>query len=207
MTKPNDLTGKVFSRLTVLSRDGSNTEGRALWRCRCECGTEKVARGTRLTDGTIKSCGCLAAERRIDTKGLLDVEWGSATHRAWVNMKSRCTDTGRDDYHRYGGRGIVFDPAWEQYDNFLRDMGKRPDGLSLDRRDNSSGYCKENCRWATSTEQANNRSSNRPVTYAGRTQTPAQWCHELRLNYDTVRQRLVSGWPVERTLTTATGRP
>ena len=79
------------------------------------------------------------------------------TYKSWAEMKARCNNANRKDFQNYGGRGISYDPRWESYGNFREDMGRRPEGLSLDRVDNSLGYTKSNCRWATSVEQNNNR--------------------------------------------------
>ena len=72
-------------------------------------------------------------------------------------MKQRCDNPDNGSYQNYGGRGITYDPRWKSYENFKLDMGRRPEGLTLDRIDNSKGYYKDNCRWATSEEQNNNR--------------------------------------------------
>ena len=80
----------------------------------------------------------------------------SSTYLAWRNMKDRCNNPGYSGYQRYGGRGITYDPRWEFFQNFLLDMGGKPetvDGLSLDRKDNDGNYTKDNCRWATVKQQ------------------------------------------------------
>lgn len=77
----------------------------------------------------------------------------SRTYRSWEDMKYRC-----GSHPEYAGRGISFDPRWEDFRNFLADMGECPDGLTLDRIDNDGGYCKSNCRWTTySVQNANQR--------------------------------------------------
>ena len=78
-------------------------------------------------------------------------------HSRWCNMHARCYDTGRADYHRYGGRGITICERWHLFVNFRDDMGEPPPGKSLDRINNDGNYCPENCRWATHSEQMLNR--------------------------------------------------
>lgn len=84
------------------------------------------------------------------------------TYRSWADMKSRCTNPNRGrDTANYLDRGITYDPRWERFDCFLEDMGARPEGMTLDRRDNSLGYSKSNCRWATASQQARNTRSTK----------------------------------------------
>jgi hypothetical protein len=85
------------------------------------------------------------------------IKGDSPTYSSWTNMWTRCTNTKRDKYKNYGGRGITVCEHWKNFENFLADMGERPEGLTLDRKDNELGYFKENCRWATSEEQSLNK--------------------------------------------------
>lgn len=88
-----------------------------------------------------------------------------------------------------------------KFENFFEDMGARPPRLSIERIDNSKGYYKDNCKWATHQEQRNNTRQNHYLTFNGRTQTIQQWAREINLSPDTIRGRLRNHWPVELILT------
>lgn len=94
--------------------------------------------------------------------------YGTPTYDTWRHMKYRCDVPTAPWYHRYGGRGITYDPRWSDFSEFYKDMGERPEGMSLDRIDNDKGYNKDNCRWATITEQNNNRSFSVRVFHDGK---------------------------------------
>lgn len=83
--------------------------------------------------------------------------YGTPTYSTWASMVQRCTNPNRHNYPYYGGRGITFCKEWASFDAFLRDMGERPAGLTLDRIDVDGMYCPSNCRWSTRKEQAQNR--------------------------------------------------
>lgn len=117
-------------------------------------------------------------------------------------MLQRCEDKNHRYYVDYGGRGIQVCQEWHQFENFYRDMGDPPKGLTLDREDNDGPYCKDNCRWATRRAQANNRRSNKLITFSGKTQTQAEWERELGLKPGRIYDRLYKGWSLERALTT-----
>jgi len=119
-------------------------------------------------------------------------------------MRSRCNNPNDQSYPRYGGRGISVCERWDRFEVFLADMGKRPaPGYSLDRTDNNGNYEPGNCHWATKTDQARNRRSNRRLTHDGRTMTLAEWAHAVALNQNTISRRIDRlGWSVARALTT-----
>jgi len=154
-----NLTGSVFHRLTVLSRDSSRKR-RPYWVCKCECGAMKSIAACELKSGKTKSCGCYDAERkRTET-----VKHGfnrTPTYVCWSNMLARCTNPKRRDFKNYGGRGISVCERWRSFENFLADMGEKPPKLSLDRVDNDANYGPDNCRWATASEQRLNQRSHR----------------------------------------------
>jgi hypothetical protein len=124
------------------------------------------------------------------------------TYTSWHNMKSRCLYKSMGNYERYGAKGITFDPQWNNYKDFVEDMGERPDGMTLDRIDPSKGYCKENCRWATPAQQQANRKNCMHLTYNGITQTSADWSRSLGLAKGAVWNRIKAGWSVEEAVTT-----
>lgn len=114
------------------------------------------------------------------------------TYKSWQSMKDRCLCTGATHYDRYGGAGITICVEWIiSFQNFFDDMGERPSKLhSLDRIDGTDNYEPSNCVWATKTEQANNRKSNRQLTYNGVTMNLGQWAKKLNIDRTTLRDRL-----------------
>lgn len=157
-----DRTGKRYGRLTVLSRHGSKNN-RAVWKCRCNCGKIVFADSSNLVIGDKKSCGCLYKETRKGgvkntTHGHKKNNKESVTYRTWVNMRARCNNPNETGYEYYGGRGIKVCREWENsFEAFLRDMGCKPTGLTIERIDVNGNYNKSNCKWATTKEQSLNR--------------------------------------------------
>jgi len=125
---------------------------------------------------------------------------GTPEYNAWRNMIARCYDKEHKDYEGYGARGIEVCQSWKaSFPRFYADMGERPDGHSIERIDNNGNYTPNNCKWATSQEQANNKRNTKFITYQGETKRLIEWCSELSLNYGFVVNRLRLGWSVKDT--------
>lgn len=205
-----DLSGKTYNELKALHREGSSPKGAALWRFRCSCGAEVVLPAGRVARGELRSCGHLGVAYRKSDKGWKKhgesshSSTSSSTYITWQSMKSRCQNPNNPDYPRYGGRGVVVCERWQVYQNFLDDMGPRPDGHTLDRRENDKGYDKENCRWASAKEQARNRrsSSKLLLTHEGVTKSVYDWADEVGIDSNTLRRRVHLGWSTDRVLRT-----
>lgn len=199
-----DLQGRQFGRVIVVQEVGVNRHGKVTWLCRCFCGKEFVTVGAYLRTGDVQTCGC----SRKDNPGFLKhghtgrsgVRKFSAEYAAWNHMKQRCDNPNDIGYANYGGRGITYDERWKEFTAFLADMGLRPaKGFSLDRRDNSKGYSKGNCRWVDRLTQNRNKRSNIPITFQGETKLLCEWAEQLNISYFTLHYRLFkAGWTVEK---------
>jgi hypothetical protein len=199
-----DLTGRRFGRLTVLSLSPDRTPAKkARWLVECDCGIQKTVAAGNLGSGSTVSCGCLGREnqRKSATKSGYHVGGRSITaFRRWNEMMRRCHSENHIGYQNYGGRGIDVAPEWHSFDNFYRDMGDPPKGKQLDRIDNDRGYSKENCRWATQTENCRNKSNNRTFIVDGERLTLSECAERFQLPANTIRGRLSRGWPLDRAL-------
>jgi hypothetical protein len=121
------------------------------------------------------------------------------TFLCWLGIRKRCLDHKSKSYYRYGGRGITICDDWKNdFSKFLADMGERPTGLSIERKDNNGPYSKDNCTWATGSQQARNRRSNILLTHNGKTKTLIEWTEELNIPYHTIRARISRGWDAQR---------
>jgi len=154
-----DMAGNKYGRLTVVSRNGSDSGNIARWLCVCSCGKETTVNGSSLRKGLTKSCGCIKTE---SLKGRATHRMGKTkTYGVWSTMLDRCNNKKAKTYNRYGGRGIYVCKRWHDFELFFADMGEKPDGLTLERIDNNAGYYPENCKWATRAVQARNTSATR----------------------------------------------
>ena len=122
---------------------------------------------------------------------------------SWTGMRQRCTDKNCPSYKNYGGRGISFSPEWNDYEQFFRDMGPRPEKhYSLERINNDLGYSKENCCWARKEVQNRNKRDNVQIEFMGLSMPIRTWAIKVGINPKTLYSRITRyGWPIERALT------
>lgn len=200
--KPVDLSGQRFGRIVVCDIAERGSAGVAVkWRCICDCGGVSVVASNNLKKGHAQSCGCFAREASAIRNTTHDRS-RSPVYKSWRAMINRCTNPKADSFPQYGGRGIAVCERWLMFENFLADMGDRPDACSIDRVDVNGGYAPENCRWAVSDVQSNNRRNTLHLTHNGVTKPLQHWAREMGIAPRTLRSRIfVQGWSVDSAIT------
>jgi len=192
-----DLTGRTFVRWKV--RGLSHKEGKTYyWNCVCDCGTERKVPGRDLTRKvkSSKSCGCLQSEENSERMKIHGMS-GHPAYCSWQQARDRCRNPNNEEaWPMYGGRGIKFSEAWNDFSAFWAEMGATwKKGLTLDRIDVNGNYEPGNCRWATAEEQASNRRDNRMVTASNGEKTTLKRAAKIAgIPYATVQARVRYGW-------------
>lgn len=210
-----DLTGQRFGRYIVLSQaesqvyfDGKRNRTRTMWNCKCDCGNEKVVSSHSLRSGHVVSCGCYKEEvdhTRCMTHGATLNGKPTRLYKVWDGMKARCYNPNKAYYSIYGGRGITMCDEWHYSFEKFRDWALAngyKDGLTIDRINNDGNYCPENCRWATVSQQNNNKSTNHYLTYNGETKTIMQWAEATGFPFHAILARVKKGMSAEYALLT-----
>ena len=198
MSRHIDLTNQRFGRLVAIVKEGRNHRNYALWRCKCDCGNEKLIAYAELKKGRVKSCGCWQRERMAALNKSHGMS-SSKEFRSWMKAKDRCFNPKHPAYEKYGGRGIVMCDEWRNsFTAFYEYMGDCPRTYTLDRIDNSKGYEPGNCRWASKKEQAMNSCWPKLVTIDGVTKNLSEWATLNGLRKESVYNRINKlGWSVE----------
>lgn len=207
MKKPIDywLKGqRQFGDYTVLGDCVSDNQKERMVLCRCACGTEKPVSIQKLIIGRSKRCKECAAKHPDRITNKKHGQSYTKEYTTWSGIKSRCTCPTDMHYSQYGGAGIGMCAEWlDSFETFYRDMGDAPTKAhSIDRIDNSKGYSKENCRWATAEQQSANRDCTILVEYRGETVQLSQLARKFGMLTGTVNVRLKNGWDIERALRT-----
>lgn len=184
MTLPKDYTGQRYGRLVAIRR--ASSRGGA-WVFLCDCGHQHVTDIGRVRFGMTQSCGCLRKDKtreRSITHGHAANRQVTGTLSSYRNAISRCTNPDSQAFPNYGGRGIKVCDRWlESFDNFFADMGFRPEGMSLERKENNGNYEPENCIWANALDQASNRRNTIPVEHNGRRISLRRFASEIGVGY------------------------
>lgn len=126
----------------------------------------------------------------------------SGAYSSWLAMRARCNNPRAHGYENYGGRGISYPKEWDSFENFLADMGPRPDGYSIDRIDCNANYSKENCRWIPWKDQGKRGTRRvKQIEYRGEKKSIAEWVRILSPDPELAARRISNGWDLERACT------
>lgn len=175
MPQLNDLTGKLFGKLKATGKY-EKKDRRYFWECICDCGNKKTKFivASDLVSGHTRSCGCMQL-KSVTTHSLSY----SKFYAIWRNMKQRCNNKNHQAYKYYGGRGIIYDPRWNNFLKFKKDMYQayvfakkkyrkeltKTNSISIERIDNNGNYCKDNCCWIPLNKQAQNKRQDKRMRY------------------------------------------
>lgn len=167
-----DLTGQRFGRLTVLEFVPDESK-KTRWKCKCDCGNQKIIHGNHLLSGNTKSCGCLSQEnaKRQGENNKVHNKCNTRLYSIFHGMKDRCYNLNASNYLQYGGRDIAICDEWLNDFQAFYDwaiLNGYKDNLSIDRVDNDGNYEPSNCRWVDVKTQCRNRRSNIFVEYEGK---------------------------------------
>src|SRR6187399_520544 len=164
--KLNDIIGKTFGKLTVLSLYAKKN-GQTYFNCLCICGIIKVANGYQLLYGRTTSCG--DHKRGSDNPNFSHGLHGSKLYLVWKSMRQRCLNPNNKQYRNYGERGISICKEWMDYAAFYNwaICNNYADKLTIERINNDGNYEPLNCKWATHAEQAINKRRTRYLEYSG----------------------------------------
>lgn len=199
--KRRNLAGQRFGKLTAIEPVRLLKSGSAVWKCLCDCGGYSSTASYNLLNGKTTACGCIhlaLASKLNKTHGLR----GHSAANSWYNMHDRCYDKNSKSYVNYGARGIKVEDVWHSLENFVKDMGDKPKGKTLERKDNNKDYGPGNCIWASVKEQNRNRRNTKIVVYRGENFVFVELAELKGIKPSTARERLARGWSVDRTFDT-----
>ena len=203
MRKVINEEGKRYGKLTVIKRNGSSKDGKAMWLCKCDCGGYVTTIGKSLRNGDCTSCGCHRREV-LKKRGKANLKHGDTNNRLyniWRGIKKRCRLETNCSYKWYGAKGIdVCDDWYDSYENF-RDWSLEngyKEGLTIDRIDVDGDYEPNNCRWVDWITQENNRNNTVYVDYKGKTYPRAILADKLGVTNQALLYRQKNNIPLTR---------
>lgn len=198
MSVLKDLTGQRFGRFTVICRGNNDNQGKPKWKCLCDCGNVREVLSSNLLKGCSNSCGCL--QKELLSKRMTKIgESRTRLYKIWNNMALRCNKKENKDYKNYGGRGIEVCEEWKNFLKFKEwsITNGYKDNLTIDRIDVNGNYEPLNCKWATRSEQSNNRRECIYLTKENETKTITQWERELGFKTGSMLARYHKGESIE----------
>lgn len=184
-----NLLNQTFGYLTAISIDEERTTtNKTYWKCQCICGKIRSLQTHQLTSGKVTSCGCQNRKHKL---GAI-ISQNKRLYSLYGAMLARCFNPKSISYRYYGAKGITVCDEWKN--DFVAFMkwsinNGYNDALSIDRIDNSLGYCPSNCRWVEIWEQANNKTTSVSYTHNGETHNMKEWCSILGFDYTLAKSR------------------
>lgn len=204
-----DLIGQRFSRLTVVEfhhkEQRFNSKGikdgfKYYYKCVCDCGNECIVDRNSLRFHRTCSCGCLRSDLSVERKATHNKS-KTKLYRVWNAIKNRCYNPNQKSYKDYGAKGIVICDDWshdfQSFFDWAMQSGYK-EGLTIERSDVNGNYEPSNCRWIPFVEQARNKTNNVLITYRGETRCLSEWARIVGIYRKTLKNRLDSGWSVEK---------
>ena len=193
MNKTKVKKGDKYGRLTAV---GPSRPG--YWMFQCECGGTKESVPSKVSEGYVKSCGCLRHDIMLERNKPTHGESGTRLYRIWRSMKKRCGVPNTHAYERYGGRGIRVCQEWRDsypaFSEWAKSNGYQDD-LTIDRIDGDGNYCPENCRWVDMVTQERNRCNTRRAFFEGELRPLGEIRDMTGVPYYTLYKRIIKqGW-------------
>lgn len=190
------IIGKRYGKLKVVSFEkfvisnaGIKT---SLWKCKCDCGNEIYVKRNYLTNGDVKSCGCLKTELLIK-RSSKHGKCRTKLYYVFCAMKQRCYNPKSKSYSSYGGRGITICDEWlSDFNTFYAwavESGYK-NTLTIERLNVNGNYEPNNCTWIPMSDQSKNRRVNRVYSYNGKEKNISEWAKELGINRYTLSGRI-----------------
>ncbi len=199
-----DLVGKRFGRLIVISREYKKNTKQTIWLCRCDCGNEILVAKQKLINHKTISCGCYRKEM-VSTHNMSQTR----IYRIWIKMKERCYNQNHKFYKNYGGRGIRICEEWLNKKNGFINLynwaieNGYEENLTIERIDVNGNYEPNNCAWITMKEQARNKRNTIILNFNNEEKTLIEWAEITGINKGVILKRINSlNWSIEKALTT-----